>query len=170
MDIRPLTAANLDAILTVQQDAYSPSLREEGSSYGCKIDAFPEGCLGAFERGELIAYIFAHPGLLEEIIPVNSSDITIPAVPSCIYIHDLAVRRAWRNRGIAKELLKSIFTLARSRGLHNIALVAVNGNESFWERYGLKKSFEVMYGSTVPGTYMSGEGILPAKDTTHRIR
>jgi GNAT superfamily N-acetyltransferase len=156
MEIRQLTGDDLPQVLLVQEDCYPPALLEDEETFSCRLFLFPEGCLGAFEGGRLVAYVFSHPWSSGEIVPLHASPGALPGAPDCVYIHDLAVMRPWRKRGIADLLLTRLFDLAHSCSLENVGLVAVNRSEPYWEKYRLRRSHSITYTEGVPATYMTG--------------
>ena len=156
MEIRQLIKEDLPHVLVVQEDCYSRNLLENEGTFACKLLLFPEGCLGAFENGKLIAYVFSHPWSSGEIVPLHESLHSLPETADCVYIHDIAVMRPWRNRGIADMLLTTLFDLAHSHRIGKVALVAVNKSERYWEKYNLRREFSLMYAEDVPATYMAG--------------
>jgi GNAT superfamily N-acetyltransferase len=156
MEIRQITRDDLPQVLVIQKDSYTLPLIESEDSFARKLALFPDCCLGGFEKQQLIAYIFTHPWVFGKIVSLNDCMTIAPHTANCIYIHDLAVLRSWRGRGIAHALLKRILRIARSRELNKIALVAVNETEPFWERYGLQRQYQLIYGDGIPATYMMG--------------
>jgi predicted N-acetyltransferase YhbS len=100
----------------------------------------------------LAAYLFCHPWTLGEVPPLHDSEIALPDRPTCLHIHDLAVRPQDRGRGIAGQLVREVISIADSRSIPT-ALVAVSGSETFWERFGFHRRGAIEYG---PGrsTYM----------------
>ena len=156
MEIRQLEVGDLPLVLVVQEDCYPESLLEDGEIFSCKLRLFPEGCLGAFEDVELVAYVFSHPWSSGEVVPLHEPLACLPGTPDCVYIHDLAVMRPWRKRGIADLLISRLFDLAHDRHGGRVSLVAVNRSESYWERYDLRRTFSIVYTEGVPATYMTG--------------
>jgi GNAT superfamily N-acetyltransferase len=156
MEIRPLEQEDLPLVLAVQEDCYPESLLEDGEVFSCRLRLFPEGCLGAFEGGRLVAYVFSHPWCSGAYVPLHEALECLPEAPDCVYIHDLAVMRSWRNRGIAGLLLSRLLDLAHARHGGRVALVAVNRSEPYWERYELRREYAIIYTEGVPATYMTG--------------
>ena len=156
MEIRPLTREDLPQVLVVQEACYPRSLLEGEETFSCKLLLFPDGCLGAFEDGRLIAYVFSHPWSSGEIVPLHEPLSTLPETADCVYIHDLAVMSPWRGRGLADRLLARLFDLAHSYRIMNVGLVAVNRSERFWERYQLRREFSLRYTEDTAATYMAG--------------
>ena len=156
MEIRQLTREDLPQVLVVQEDCYPPSLLEDREAFSCKLLLFPEGCLGAFEAGRLVAYVFSHPWCYGEYVPLHEALEGLPEEPDCVYIHDLAVMRSWRKRGIADLLIGRLLDLAHARHGGRVALVAVNRSEPYWERYQLSRQYAIIYTEGVQATYMTG--------------
>ena len=157
MEIRLITSDDLPQVLRIQKDSYPLPLIESEDSFARKIAFFPDGCLGGFENQQLIAYLFTHPWVFGEIVSLND-DMTVSLHPGdCLYIHDLAVLRPWRGRGIAHALVKRVVQIAVSRDFDAIALVAVNKTEPFWERYGLQRHSTLTYAHGIRATYMVGD-------------
>jgi GNAT superfamily N-acetyltransferase len=157
MEIRPLTEEDLPHVLVVQEDCYSRGLLESEETFACKLLLFPEGCLGAFEDGRLVAYVFSHPWSSGEFVPLHTSLDSLPETADCVYIHDLAVLPSWRRRGIADRLLSTLFDLAHTYRIERVALVAVNNSERYWEKYRLRREFLLVYTKGVTATYMTGD-------------
>ncbi len=156
MEIRPLQREDLPHVLLVQEDCYPRSLLEGEEAFACKLLLFPEGCLGAFADGRLVGYVFAHPWSSGEFVPLHEELSSLPETPDCVYIHDLAVLRSWRNQGIADRLLTALFDLAHSYRIRKVALVAVNNSERYWERYRLEGVYSLVYTDGIPAKYMAG--------------
>jgi GNAT superfamily N-acetyltransferase len=156
MEIRPLKREDVPQVLVVQEDCYPRDLLEDEETFSCKLHLFPEGCLGAFEDGRLIAYVFSHPWSFGEYVPLHEELDSLPEAPDCVYIHDIAVLRAWRRQGIADMLITRLFDLAHAHHRGRVALVAVNRSERYWEGYNLRREFSIIYTEGVPATYMTG--------------
>lgn len=154
LKIRSLESADVSAVLSVQADAYLPELLESGETFARKINLFPRGCLGCFEGENLLGYVFSQPWYGTEIIPLDAHLSEIPALPDCYYIHDLAIRKAGRARGIGRRLIDSLFIIADSLGIQRFMLVSVQSSEPFWQRWGFvaRRSFE--YAAGIEATLM----------------
>ena len=136
LSIRPLESDDISAVLAIQEDVYRPELIETGETFAQKMKLFPSGCLGCFEGDTLLGYVFSQPWYGHEIIPLDAHFTEIPALPDCYYIHDLAVRKICRSRGIGQKLIDSLFPLADSLGIQRFMLVSVQDSEQFWQRWG----------------------------------
>ena len=64
------------------------------------------------------------------------------------YIYHTAVHPAYRNRGIAKALVKCAMAALEDEGIHKIALVAFKTNDtgnSFWQSIGFTDREDLVY-------------------------
>jgi ribosomal protein S18 acetylase RimI-like enzyme len=53
-----------------------------------------------------------------------------------LYIHDLAVDKDGRGKGVAQALVRASIDAAKGRGLSRACLVAIQNSQSFWEQFG----------------------------------
>jgi ribosomal protein S18 acetylase RimI-like enzyme len=134
---------------------YLPELLESDETFAKKIQLFPRGCLGDWHENELAAYVFSHPWLNNEIVPLDFNLRDLPSDPNCLYIHDLAVSSRFRGRGIADRLLKALFALADSMSYRDFTLVAVQDSEPFWRKYGFQARSKLIYGVNTPASKMT---------------
>jgi ribosomal protein S18 acetylase RimI-like enzyme len=150
--VRELGPSDLTRVQEVQRKAHPSALVEPSEVFARRIYLFPSGALGAFDLNELAAYLFCHPWTLGEAPPLHDAGIVLPNRPTCMYIHDLAVRPQDRSRGLAERLVTEALSIADKMSLP-CALVAVGDSEAFWEGRGFVRQHLIDYG---PGrsTYM----------------
>ncbi len=148
--VRPLLTSDLPAVVRIERDSYVPALRESDAAFLSKMTLFGAGALGCFDGAELCGYAFALPMRAGSVIAVAQVLDELPAGPDTMYIHDMVVAPAHRRRGVASLLLDHIARLADSLGLARFALVAVQGSEPFWQRFGFepRERFEYVPGVT----------------------
>ncbi len=151
---RVLAPSDLPEVLRVQRNAYHEGLLEPSETFTKKLSLFPQGALGCFDDGALLAYIFCHPWVLGEIVPLRAESLELPEQPTCMYIHDLAVDQYSRGRGLAARLVNEVFELARAMRLPACTLVSVQGSERFWETLGFTCSRELEYLPDIRAHYM----------------
>lgn len=154
MPIQPLTVGDVPQVLEVQKDAYLPQLIESAETFVKKMQLFPRGCLGFFDEGKLLAYVFSHPWSGDQVVPLDCGLADLPEAPDCLYIHDLAVRRDSRSRRIGGQLVEALFSLAQTLRIRRFMLVAVQGSEGFWTRWGFIPQGSLDYAAGVKGTRM----------------
>jgi GNAT superfamily N-acetyltransferase len=155
MNIRHLTHDDIPQVLRVQEDAYKRELLECAEIFSRKLLLFPRGCLGHFEDAWLEAYVFSHPWNLGQLVPLDHSLAALPESPDCLYIHDLAVCKDSRGKGLARRLVLEVFQVAEKMRLWQFALVAVQDSEPFWENWGFQRREKLMYAENISATYMT---------------
>lgn len=154
IQVRQLQTDDLPGILDVQRAAYRAELLENGDTFVRIMKLFPRGCLGAFENQQHLAYVFSHPWRSDAVVPLDDPRTTIPADVDCLYIHDLAVKKSSHHRGLATQLLLSLFKIAEELGFSRFGLVAVQESEQFWKRWGFRREETLLYTDNVPATHM----------------
>lgn len=135
--IRPLTAPDLPAALTIQDEAYPAFLREDPAAFASRLDAARCYCLAATDGDLLIAYLLAH-GWMRRAPPAIGQHIPPDAPSDILYIHDLAVSASGRRSGIGNALIARAFAEASRDGLTEAELVAVEGAAPYWSRLGFR--------------------------------
>lgn len=135
MTLRPMQAADADAVLALQRLAYPPSHHESWAVLGRKLALWPAGCwVLAGDKG-LLGYLFSHPGR-QQAPPLLHAELTLPAQADAYALHDLALRPEARGRGLARSLFAQAEREAGRAGLAVMSLVAVQGSAPFWMRQG----------------------------------
>lgn len=96
---------------------------------------FPAGCFVLDIDGHVRGYCFSHPW--HDAPPsLDTLLVALPAKPTRYFIHDLTLDERARDRGHAAAIVPMLSTIARDRGVPRMMLVAVNGAEGFWSRFG----------------------------------
>ena len=152
--LRGLSQADLPEVLRVQRSAYRPELIEPSDAFARKMALFPRGAIGCFDDDRLVAYMFCHPWTLGEVVPLGTGSLALPDMPSCLYVHDLAVEPQRRGYGLAGGLVDMAIALARSLGLPCCALTAVQGSEGFWRSRGFEERGGLEYRPGIAAVYM----------------
>lgn len=158
MNIRRLAEGDIAHVLSVQKACYRPELIESDATFLRKMAMFPDGCWGAFHSVGLAGYVFGHPWVRGRPVPLNSSDYGLPQDPDCMYLHDLAVLPTMRGTGVAPLLVRRLAEVGVRMGVAAFALVAVQGSEAYWARWGFKAQSSFEYGLSVPASYMVCDG------------
>jgi predicted GNAT family N-acyltransferase len=73
----------------------------------------------------------------------------------------LAVRRAWRGRGIGGELLAFMLDRCRENGFHRFALNAQTGARDFYASHGFRQCGEEFMEAGIPHVPMRCAGDIP---------
>ena len=135
VQIVPMQPHHLDGVQLVQQSAYAMALWESTAALAQKQQLSARSCFVAQTlAGEVIAYIFTHPWQRRAIPKLNTVLPALPARAEVLYIHDLAVHPAWHGQRLAQLLLAEVQRAAHDLLLTDMALVAVQGAQHFWQR------------------------------------
>lgn len=129
LTIRPYTAADFPQLLHIQRECFPPPYPEEQlwslEQIQSHVRHFPEGAMCVEVGGELIASATA---LIKQWQPddpphtfyqVSDSGFirNHDAKGNSLYGIDIAVRPAWRGRGVARALYQARYDLVRKLGL-----------------------------------------------------
>jgi ribosomal protein S18 acetylase RimI-like enzyme len=140
--LRPVRAADLDAVLRVQAACYPPAMQEPRDVVRARIEAAGGTSSvavhqdGAASDG-VVAYVFAYRSRLGAVTPLDAGFEVDPAGDT-LYLHDLAVAPAAAGGGLARRLAARLLAQARESRLAWCALVSVQDSRAFWERLGYR--------------------------------
>jgi hypothetical protein len=97
---------------------------------------FPAGCFVLDAGRDIAGYAFSHPWIDGAAPSLDTLLGTLPAAPSAYFIHDVTLIADMRRKGHAATVVPLLLDVARTSGLRRAALVAVNGADVFWKRFG----------------------------------
>ncbi|WP_439893497.1 GNAT family N-acetyltransferase (plasmid) [Ralstonia sp. 25C] len=138
LTIRPIVAHDLPGILAVQQACYGDGFLEPGNALASRWARSPAMCLVAVDGTEIVGYLLSHawhawspPKLHAPLPKVDAADVLW-------FVHDMAIAPAGRGRRLGERLYTTARNAARSYGLRQSRLVAVQGADAFWQRLGYR--------------------------------
>ncbi|MEH6450624.1 MAG: GNAT family N-acetyltransferase [Oleispira sp.] len=135
MPISVISENSWNSILKIQEEAYTEVLPEDIKVLKSKWIASPNTCAVYLNNdNEILAYLLAHPWASE--IPPKLHENTPITNSQNLYLHDLALAKEARGKGIAKNLVVNLIEGAKSQGFARILLVAVQGSDMFWAKFG----------------------------------
>lgn len=134
-ELRPLTELDLPAVTAIQNAVFEPLYRETQDVLGSRLQVGPTCCWGAFEGGELLAYILSHPWLAGSP-PAIGRPLPPPPAGDNWFIHDLAIAPQARGLRLGHALVRAAADSALGLGLVRGDLIAVQGAWGFWEKLG----------------------------------
>lgn len=134
-DLRPMTAADLPAILGVQRLAYGDAYQETAEVLDAKRQRSPAACWVACDAHGLLGYVFAHdwPGAAP---PPLHCPLPAVAAAQCAFLHDLAVVPRAHGRGVGGALFAAVRQWALGARHEALNLVSLVGAVSYWQRCG----------------------------------
>ncbi len=140
IDIRPLQAHDLQAVLEIQGFCHDASRLESARSFDAKRQASPASCLIASLDGRSVGYLVAIPVKDGQPPPLNAATCPVPPDADALYLHDLAVHPDARGAGVGEALVQAFFHAARRSNLSQACLIAVNSSAAFWQRQGFRRA------------------------------
>ena len=138
--VRAMRQADLPAVVAIQDNCYSDMLFESPDLVARRLASQPNWCWvaeSALVDGtrQVLAYLFSYPSMAGKVASLGS-EFSQYKQPDLLYLHDMAVSDQARGAGLAKWLLTHAQTQALNHGLKLMALVAVQGSVSYWQRQG----------------------------------
>jgi GNAT superfamily N-acetyltransferase len=135
MPISVISESSWNSILKIQEEAYTEVLPEDIKVLKSKWISSPNTCAVYLNNdNEILAYLLAHPWASE--IPPKLNENTPITNSQNLYLHDLALAKEARGKGIAMNLVVNLIEGAKSQGFARILLVAVQGSDMFWAKFG----------------------------------
>jgi len=135
--LKTIQTQDLDSIQHIQRAAYPQHFWEDDDVFMAKQQYAPESCLLLHTTDQqAVAYVFAHPWPIGQIPALNQALQLGTDTEQVLYIHDLAVHPQWHGQGLAQYLVKHLVTYAHQQNFSQMALVAVEQAQPFWQRLG----------------------------------
>jgi ribosomal protein S18 acetylase RimI-like enzyme len=138
IQLKFLKTADMADVLRIQDDCYTEIEPESFDSLHAKILASSSTCLIAGSSEGAVGYLIAVPIVYPNLPVLNSPTFELAAGADTLYIHDLAVDKAGRGKGVAQSLVRASIDAARRSGLSRACLVAIQNSQSFWEQFGFE--------------------------------
>jgi GNAT superfamily N-acetyltransferase len=155
---RPMRPDDIPAVYALSRRVHTDHPERE-AVLAEKLTLFPAGCFvleadGDGVRDQLIGYAFSHPWARDSVPSLDTFLTALPDHPSTYFIHDVTLDDSARGHGHAAAIVPVLVDVARTQGLTHMMLVAVNGAEVFWGRFGfveigdaaLRKAIHDRYG------------------------
>lgn len=152
--VRAMRPDDLDAIVEVQAQCYPPDMNEPASLLAARLQACPETAWVAVDPGTDVpgAYLVGYRTLLGKVSPLGGAFAHHPQADG-LYLHDLAIGRALRGRGVAQLLVAHARSRALEWELAGLALVSVNDTVAFWQGQGFEPADVTPQGRAALDTY-----------------
>ena len=148
--LRTMRAADLDAVLRIQREAYGDAYQESAEVLGRKLDISPGACWLAERGGEALGYVFAHPWRAGAP-PLHERIDSLPARADHGFLHDLAVSPRARGLGVGRSLFGKVTNWSAQAGHRALTLVALADAVGYWHGLGFAAVPQVL-----PDAYGAG--------------
>jgi predicted N-acetyltransferase YhbS len=140
---RPMRPDDIPAVYALSRRVHT-DYPEREAVLAEKLTLFPAGCFvleaGAGNGGHIVGYAFSHPWVKDSVPSLDTFLAALPDRPTTYFIHDVTLDDSMRGHGHAGQIVPMLVDAARAHGLAHMMLVAVNGAEVFWERFGFGAS------------------------------
>ena len=137
--VRPLAESDIPAVRETMIGAYkNPSFYEPAETFAAYLRAFPAGCFAAVADGSLVGYGFGHLWLRGVPVPLDITELELPASPTCFHIHDIAVKV--QGLGVGRRLLRQMLEVAAEEQVEFVDLIAVESADTYWHQFGFRRS------------------------------
>lgn len=135
INIRPMSAGDIEAVFAVQAEAYAQGFIESREVIGARLAAAPQTAWVAEADGRLGAYLVAYPSVRGRLSALGAGFYPSTEADS-LYIHDLAVQQRLAGQGVGPALVQHAWAQALRLGLTHSSLVSVQSSVAFWKRLG----------------------------------
>lgn len=130
----PHDMAEADAIA----DSIHTGLPERPEVFAEKRDLSPATCLKLVREQRIVGYGIAHPWTLFDVPALDTFLKALPASPTCLFVHDVAILPHARGQRSAARYIAKAARQARILGLAHLACVSVYGTDRLWATLGFK--------------------------------
>ncbi|WP_454724211.1 MULTISPECIES: GNAT family N-acetyltransferase [Cupriavidus] len=142
--LRPMTPADLPAVLGIQAQCYRGTLHESGAALASRLALSPATCWVAAPAGQpqvLAAYLFTHMWPQDSLPPLDGTLARHwdSGEQLTWFVHDMAVAPAGQGQGLAVRLYQAAHAAALDAGLRSSRLVAVQAAAGWWGRLGYQQ-------------------------------
>lgn len=136
IEIAEMKKADLQAVIAIQEELFTPDLQEDISILRHRCELFPQGCWVIKYKGDIVGYLVSNPWTLNNPPKLGSYIQTLPDEPNCIYLHDVGISRCVSGKGLGSYVFNAFKEFVQKSGFNTISLVAVMNARSFWQKHG----------------------------------
>ena len=141
--MQPMTHSDLDMVLAIQHKAHQPFFYESRAAFSSRLNLFPAGCWIETRGSRAAGYLVSHPWSLSNPPELHAQPTSLPKIPDCFYVHDLAVDPNFHGGGIGQDLAEKALSLSRAYNeqfsIRATALIAIGDSFSFWTDLGFRQ-------------------------------
>lgn len=130
--IRPFAPADIAEAIAIQKANFPAFLVEDAPAFLSRIRVPATCSFAALRADRLVGYILAHRWVSRSPPPVGATLDPRDATGNILFIHDIAVAKAAKQRGLGRQLVDHAIAAAVAHGLDRAELIAIEGAASFW--------------------------------------
>jgi GNAT superfamily N-acetyltransferase len=136
-DWRAMAPGELPAVVALA-DRIHVGHPERPEIFAERLRLFPEGALVFGCGREVAGYALGHPWILGRPPLLDTLLGELPERAEVFHLHDVAVGETARGEGAAERVLARFAAVAAEAGATRLSLVAVDGAEALWRRFGFE--------------------------------
>jgi len=149
MTVQLISEEHWPGILETEHTAYLDIEPETEEVLKSKWAVTPETCLVSLnDHGRVEAYVLAHAWHEAKPPALFKALNKVPEQTDSLYLHDLAVHKNARGKGLGDLLARKLIRRSKELGFRRITLVAVQGSTAFWQRQGFSEDDSVPVSSS----------------------
>lgn len=133
-----MLSTDMGRVLVIQDTCYTDIVPESRQSLEAKLQASPSTCFVACVDNQLVGYLVSVPWRLAAPPELNAPECSLPEVPDCLYLHDLAVFPAARRTGAGQALVNTFMQCLSKLELRHASLIAIQASMAYWQRHGFQ--------------------------------
>jgi ribosomal protein S18 acetylase RimI-like enzyme len=137
--IREIREDDWLSIMEIQQEAYYSIEPESLEVLKSKWKVSPTTCFVFVEDNQVLAYCLSHPWE-ENAAPDLNTELHVSPESDGIFIHDIAVRKNSREKGIGSMLFYFLTRSLRENNFRFLSLVSIQESLPFWQKLGFQKA------------------------------
>lgn len=149
---RPMRPEDIPAVYALSRRVHA-DYPEREAVLAAKLTLFPAGCFVLEADRRATGYAFSHPWTKGAPPALDALLGALPAEPTTYFIHDVTLDDGARGRGHAAAIVPTLVDAARNCGLRHMTLVAVNGAEGFWTKFGFRWIGDAAFQSAIGEKY-----------------
>ena len=151
--IKQLNRNNIEDLMLLEKKCFSESLAEGKDSFFHAAEIYPKGSVLLYIKDKIAGALFFHPYFEGKVQKIKSTGITLTGEENCMYLHSFSIHPDFRGKGLTQILFDHFNNVSLEEGYKIQALMAVQGSEEFWVRYGFESVRQLVYGDAL-STYM----------------
>lgn len=154
--LQPVSTESVSGLMRLQRASFPLSAHESEEVLGSIWRAAPDFCRVAVDAsGAICGYVLAHPWIAGELPPLQARLREMPAAPTAVFLHDLAVADSHRGSGLGRLLATFVLDHAAAAGIPSATLIAAPGSAEFWGRLGFLRNpnLTVKFGPAIAAAY-----------------
>lgn len=138
MMIEKLVLKNIPRMIVVGEATFGHSYNDMSDIFQDRIEIFPEGCMGFFQKNSLIGFTTTEIwSRINKISYDSKASENHDGNGHLLYVSDMAVLPTYQSKGIGSLLLKEIIHLAKKMNLDSIYLGTTKARK-FYEKNGFQ--------------------------------